>query len=245
MRKQLFICLLLASSFYNSFSQKTVTLPNGWKLSPAGSSIPLGDLPLNMAVSTSKKLIAVTNNGQSTQSLQLIDVTTKKITSNIVIAKSWLGLKFSNDEKYLYASGGNDNMILRYTVNNNKLRLLDSFALGQKWPNRISPAGLEIDDAKKVLYVVTKDNNSLYLFNLVNKKIIDTFKLPAEAYNCILSPDKKTLYISCWGCDKVLVFNTDSAIFTGEIKVGDNPNDLCRTKNGKYLFVADIGANKT
>ena len=243
MRKQLFICLLLASSFYNSFGQKTVTLPNGWKLSPAGTSIPLGDLPLNMAVSASKKLIAVTNNGQSTQSLQLIDVTTKKITSNIIIAKSWLGLKFSNDEKYLYASGGNDNMILRYTVNNNKLRLLDSFALGQKWPNRISPAGLEIDDAKKVLYVVTKDNNSLYLFNLVNKKIIDTFKLPAEAYNCILSPDKKTLYISCWGCDKVILFDTKTNSLSGDITVGDNPNELILNKKGTVLYVANANDN--
>ena len=32
-----------------------ITLPNGWSLSPAGKSLPLGDLPLNMAVSYSKK----------------------------------------------------------------------------------------------------------------------------------------------------------------------------------------------
>ena len=39
----------------NTKSQK-VTLPNGWTLSPAGRSLPLGDLPLNIAVSKSKKL---------------------------------------------------------------------------------------------------------------------------------------------------------------------------------------------
>ena len=38
----------------------------------------LGDLPLNIAVSNSKNLMAVTNNGQSTQSIQLIDVPTGK-----------------------------------------------------------------------------------------------------------------------------------------------------------------------
>ncbi|MEJ7683075.1 MAG: hypothetical protein WKG06_35515 [Segetibacter sp.] len=57
---------------------KTVKLPNGWSLSPAGRSISLGDLPLNIAVSPSKKYIAVTNNGQSVQSLQLINVRTEK-----------------------------------------------------------------------------------------------------------------------------------------------------------------------
>jgi hypothetical protein len=67
----------------NAVAQKTVTLPNGWSLSPAGRSLPLGDLPLNIAVSPSKKWIAVTNNGQSKQSLQLINARTEKILDNI------------------------------------------------------------------------------------------------------------------------------------------------------------------
>ena len=100
----------------NATAQNTVTLPNGWSLSPAGKSLPLGDLPLNIAVSSSKKWIAVTNNGQSKQSLQLIDVKKERILDSIEIAKSWLGLKFSSDEKYLFAGGGNDNWILQYAI---------------------------------------------------------------------------------------------------------------------------------
>src|ERR1700712_917202 len=82
-----------------------ISLPNGWQLTPVGKSLPLGDLPLNIAVSATKKLMAVTNNGQSTQSIQLIDVNKEKIVDNITIPKSWYGLQFSADEKYLYASG--------------------------------------------------------------------------------------------------------------------------------------------
>ena len=88
---------------------KRVTLPNGWALTPAGRGYLLGDLPLNIAVSNSKNLIAVTNNGQSTQSIQLIDSKSGAILDNIEVAKCWVGLKFSSDEKFLYASGGNDN----------------------------------------------------------------------------------------------------------------------------------------
>ncbi|HTD41342.1 MAG TPA: hypothetical protein VK671_12025, partial [Mucilaginibacter sp.] len=36
-----------------------VLLPNGWKLSPAGSSLKLGDLPLNIQLSSSGRLLAV------------------------------------------------------------------------------------------------------------------------------------------------------------------------------------------
>ncbi len=243
MKKQFAVCLILVSLVNNLTAQKVVTLPNGWQLSPAGTSLPLGDLPLNMAVSTSKKLVAVTNNGQSIQSLQLIDVATKKITSTVIIPKSWLGLKFSSDEKYLYASGGNDNQVLRYAVANKKLNLIDSFVLGKPWPNKISPAGIEVDDVKKILYVVTKDDNSLYTFNTDSKKLIGIYKLGAEAYTCILSPDKKILYISCWGCDKVLMFDTDKKILAGEIPAGDNPNELCLDKKGNFLYVANANDN--
>ena len=224
-------------------AQKKITLPNGWSLSPAGKSLPLGDLPLNMAISNSKKIMAVTNNGQSKQTLQLIDITTEKITDNIEIKKSWLGLHFSADEKYLYASGGNDNWILQYAVVNKKLQLKDSIKLGDKWPNKISPAGIEIDDAANLMYVVTKDNNSLYIINLKNKSIVQQIKLNAEAYTCLLSADKKQLYISVWGDKKVAVFNIAEKKFTTSIDVGDHPNELCLSKNGNYLFVANANDN--
>jgi len=41
----------------------------------------------------------------------------------------------------------------------------------------------------------------------------------------------------------VLIFNTGSRSFTSEISVGDNPNDLCLTKNGRFLFVANANDN--
>jgi len=220
-----------------------VLLPNGWTLSPTGRSLPLGDLPLNIAVSTSKKLMAVTNNGQSVQSIQLIDPVTEKILDNVVIPKSWYGLKFSKDEKYLFASGGNDNWILQYSIINKKLRLTDSIRLGDKWPNKISPAGIEIDDVAQLLFVVTKENNSLYIINLATKKIIFQLALKEAAYACQLSNNKKELYISLWGGKKVLLFDIASKKITAEINVGENPNELLLSKNGQYLFVACAGDN--
>src|SRR3954465_3652158 len=123
MRKVLTFLLLLfnvvASYSQPASATHRVSLPNGWSLSPVGKSLQLGDLPLNVAVSPTKKYFAVTNNGQSTQTIQLINVANKKVLDNVEIPKSWLGLRFSGNEKYLYASGGNDNRILKYAINNN------------------------------------------------------------------------------------------------------------------------------
>ena len=251
-----FICFVVSLSIFtfNSLAQKSsklegelnknrIKLSNGWHLSPSGRSLPLGDLPLNIALSNSKKLMAVTNNGQSIQTLQLIDSKTENILDNVVIPKSWYGLKFSADEKFLYASGGNDNWILKYAIINNKLKLQDSIVLGKKWPEKISPAGIEIDDKANLMYIVTKENNSLYVIDILTKKIVHQLALSNEAYACILSPDKSELYISLWGGDKVLVFNTKQKVITAQIAVGDNPNELLLDKKGNFLYVANANDN--
>ena len=222
---------------------RSVTLPNGWKLSPAGGSLPLGDLPLNIAVSKSKKLMAVTNNGQSVQSIQLIDPKHEKILDIVTVAKSWYGLKFTADEKYLYASGGNDNWILKYGVANKKLQLKDSIKLGDKWPEKISPAGIEIDDRTKKMFVVTKENNTLYIIDLVKKNIIYQQSLGEAAYTCLLSGNRKELYISLWGGKKVLVFDIASKTIVSEINVGENPNELLLSASKNHLYVANAGDN--
>jgi hypothetical protein len=118
-----------------------ITLPNGWRLSPAGSQIPLGDLPLNIAVTRNFKYAAVTNNGQSTQSVQLIRIRDQKLVDSYEVGKSWLGLVFSDDGKNLYVSGGNDNWILQFGIKNEKLVCRDTFKLGKTWPEKFPLPG--------------------------------------------------------------------------------------------------------
>lgn len=220
-----------------------VRLANGWKLTPIGNLLPLGDLPLNIAVSPSKKYAAVTNNGEGDQTIQLIDIKNEVILDSVVIGKSWLGLAFSDDSKFLYASGGNDNIIIRYAIKENKLVNNDTLVIGKPWPEKISIAGIAVDERGKKLYAVTKENSSLYVVDLKTRKVSSIHQLGGEGYTCLLSPDHKTLYSTCWGCDKVVVFDTKQQKVTGSVAVGDNPNDMCISQNGRYLFVANANDN--
>jgi YVTN family beta-propeller protein len=250
MRKNIIFCIVLAfislaikSQTVDEIAKSRVTLPNGWSLTPVGKLVPLGDLPLNIAISPSKKLAAVTNNGYGTQLIQLIDIKTGKILDSSIIRKSWLGLTFSADGRWLYASGGNDNIIIKYAIQGNHLRNADTIVFGKPWPEKISVTGITVDNAGKRLYAVTKENNSLYVVDLQTKKILSTHPMDGEGYTCLLSPDQATLYISCWGCDKILLFDTQQQKMSGSVKTGDNPNDLCLSKNGQYLFVANANDN--
>ena len=228
----------------NNPAKKKILLSNGWSLSPAGRSLQLGDLPLNMDLSPDKKVLAVTNNGQSKQFLQLIDPKTEKQLDSVSIAKSWYGLKFSNGGKKLYVSGGNDNIILAYNIEKNKFGNSDTIKLGAAWPKqKISPAGIDVDNQLNRLYTVTKEDSSLYVIDLVSKATISKIKLGFEAYACVLSPDKSKLYISLWGGDQLAVYDVKQQKIIAKIATESHPNEILTTKNGKYVFVANANDN--
>jgi DNA-binding beta-propeller fold protein YncE len=126
--------------------------------------------------------MAVTNNGQSKQSIMLIDPVSETVLHEAEIEKSWYGLAFSSDESRLYASGGNDNMIVIYSINNSKLEKTDSIVLGKPWPVKISPTGLAIDDEAKKLFIATKEDSALYIVDLTSK-IFKKLPLGHEAKN--------------------------------------------------------------
>jgi YVTN family beta-propeller protein len=243
--RKLFIAILLFitvqgfSQSLEDLEKNRVGLPNGWSLTPVGKNIPLGDLPLNLVVSHNKKFLAVTNNGQSTQTIELLDRKKGKRLDSISIAKSWYGLAFSKNDKLIYASGGHDNKINIYSIRHKKLALIDSLVLGQKWPNKIGTAGLAVDDyISNQLFVVTKDDNKLYVFDIDAKKIRKKIPLEKEGYTCLLSADKKQLYISLWGGGAVLVYNIAAEQITSKIPVGSHPNEMVLTRDGQYLFTA-------
>jgi YVTN family beta-propeller protein len=55
--------------------------------------------------------------------------------------------------------------------------------------------------------------------------------------------DNKELYITCWGCDKLLVFDLEKNTWKNSIGVGDNPNEMLLTPDGKTLYVCNANDN--
>ena len=226
------------------FDARRMMLPNGWSISPAGKSVPLGDLPLHIVQSHHKKWFAVTNNGQSTHSLELIDARRGVKIDSLAIPKAWYGLAFDSDDQHLYASGGHDNMVRRYRVTDGKLSALDSFVLGRPWPEQIGTAGLAVDDVTmKRLYVVSKESMSLYVFDLTDRRLLQTIPLQTQGYACLLSPDRSTLYVSLWGEKRVALFDTRTLALRLTIDVGDHPNELLLDTRAERLFVANAQDN--
>ncbi|MEL7119378.1 MAG: bifunctional YncE family protein/alkaline phosphatase family protein [Bacteroidota bacterium] len=224
---------------YQSMSAQRYTLPNGWSLTPAGQHLPLGDLPLNLLISKDEKRAAVVNCGQSTHSVMWFDIENDSLLDEYELPKAWYGLAMNEVADQLYVSGAFDNMVRTFSMENDKLVQGDSIVLGEKWrEDTIMVAGLELDEKRNQLYIVTKEDNSFYTANLETKEIINKIELGEEAYHCMLSADGNSLYISIWGGKEVAVVDLDNQSITQRIKTGSHPNDMVLSKDGNYLFVA-------
>lgn len=232
-------------SRFANFSQAALTdarrvaLPNGWAISPVGASLPLGDLPLNMVISADQRRMAVTNNGQSTHSIQWIDLETQSVLDTAEVPAAWLGLALNRNGDRLYSSGGEKNKVWVHQIENDQLRLVDSLILGEPWPkDTISVAGLSLDEKRNRLYVVTKRDSALYTFDLANNQLLKRQDLGAAAYTCLYDPDQDQLFVSLWDGQAVAQIDPDQLSIMRSMPVGYHPNELILHPDGQRLFVA-------
>src|SRR5260221_229931 len=74
----------------------TFLVPNGQRLTPAGTHIEVNDRPLGMVLSPDRRLLAVvTGSNFNPRALHLIDVGTRSVKQTIALANSFVGVAFS------------------------------------------------------------------------------------------------------------------------------------------------------
>jgi len=251
------ICLSIISSFIvgSSFAQDE-TLPgkhksytllhNGWKLTPAGNQVDIGQFPLNMVVTNDGKYAVTSNSGMRENSLSVVDIKSGKEIQRVVLSNAWYGLVFNEDDSKLFVSGGNNNEVYIFDFLSGKLFLKDSIVIGRKFPqDNISITGIDFLKKKNYLLAVSKESKSLYVCDLISKNILDSVKLDGECYDVKVNHAGSHAYVSVWGKSEIAEIDLKDFKVTKRIKVGDHPCQIVITKNDSRLFVADANNNTT
>jgi YVTN family beta-propeller protein len=221
-----------------------VRLPNGWMLSPAGTHLQVGELPLNMDLTPDERYLFVTNDGTAEQTISIIDLETWSVTQTLPLSKSWLGLRLYGNGSRLLASGGNDNRIDVYSFADGHASLVDSIVIGAAWPKeKIWIAGIDVDEPRGIAYATAKENNSLYAIELAKKQVIRRIRLSAKPYTCLVSQVNPIVYVSLWGGSAVTLLDRSTLDTVATIRVGEHPSDMVETPDGNRLFVANANHN--
>lgn len=221
---------------------KVTLLPNGWRISPVGQHITVGDLPMNLVVSPDGDHVIVTNNGYSQPNLIVYDHTKQISRDRVMLESAWLGLAFHPDGKRLYSSGSAKSRVDEFSWDKATLKKTGEFVLPRPG-NDSFVGGLAVAPDGKRLYTVHVLGEKLHAIDLETRAVVKTIDLPAEPYTVLVSPDSATLYLSLWGGSKVLVFNARDLSLRHEIEVGEHPNAMAFSKDGSRLFVACANTN--
>ena len=221
---------------------KVTLLPNGWRISPVGLHITVGDLPMNMVMSPDGDHVIITNNGYSQPNLVVYDFTKQISRDKVMLESAWLGLAFHPDGRRLYSSGSAKSRVEEFAWDKGNLKKAGEFALPKPASDSFV-GGLAVSPDGQRLYAVHVLGEKLHAIDLASRAVIKTIDLPAEPYTVLVSQDSATVYLSLWGGSKVLVYNANDLSLKGEIAVGEHPNAMAFSKDGSRLFVACANTN--
>lgn len=217
-------------------------LPTGSSLDPAGTSVPVGSLPLAMEVAPDGQHVVLLLNGWREQGVQVVDRFTGEVTQTLPQEAAFLGLTFSGDGRTLYASGGNQDVVYRYDWQDGSATLRDSIVLARKRPNRSGtryPAQIGVSPNDRFLYVAENLADSLAVVDLRTRRVIARYPTERYPYGVAVSDDN-TVYVSAWGADVVTAFSfadDGQPRSMTKIEIARHPSALLLNRDGSRLFV--------
>jgi YVTN family beta-propeller protein len=207
-------------------------------LTPAGTHIPVGDLPLNMALSPDGRLLAVTNNGYSRQFVSLIDVKGDSVAGELPVGKSFYGLTFSPDGRFLYASGGSDDRVLVWRMSGTAAFPDSAISLRSAGaPAKLFPAGIAVSGDGGTLYIAENRGDCLAVVSPALRRVEKRVLLGAFPYDVKEARTRSKLYVSLWGGSGVCVLDSRTAAVRTTIRVGDHPNAVLFSPDESLLYV--------
>jgi YVTN family beta-propeller protein len=244
---------LVAISFAQNVPQTIpggYALPNGWRLTPTGKSLPTNDMVLNAVAAPDGLAVIAMHAGYNPHGLMVVDTRTDEIVQKIPLKSAWVGLAFSPDGKKLYVSGGNADSnrnptrapiyVFDYAggrLSNEPVKLLEETID----KSEIFWSGVAHHPKKNVLFAANRGTGygtgTIVAFDSSNGKLLARIPVDLIPYDLVMSDDGKMLYVSNLASKSVSVIDTSAMKVIATIPVDGNPNQMVLSQDG-LLYVA-------
>ena len=218
-------------------------LPNGWRLTPVGRHIRIGEFPLNLLITPDEQWAITSNSGTGEHGLSLVSLKNLKEVQRLVLPKTWRGLASNKTGSQFYISGGNDDCVYILGWQADTLQIQDTLFLAKSSnKTNISVTGLAYWTPDRLL-VVSKGVPKLFLLDLKSKKVLKALSMPAACYEVLVNEKTNQAYVSVWGKKELMVVDLLAMQISDSIQVGSHPCEMVLSQDGQRLFVANANQN--
>jgi YVTN family beta-propeller protein len=220
-------------------------LPTGVALDPAAPSHAAGSLPLGAALSPEGDRVVLLLCGWREQGVQVMDRASGEITQFLPQMAAFVGVVFSPDGHTLWASGGNDDSVYRYTWQEKHATLAERIVLHEKnekkekEPGVVYPAGLALSHDGSRLFVAENLGDGITVIDTATNSIVQRVRTGRYPYAIAVDAHDR-VYVSCWGERRVDVFHlsTDGLLTAlRSIPAPRHPSALVVSPDGSRLYV--------
>src|SRR5438067_12623069 len=227
------VAMFLAAAFLLA-----ITLSTGAQLDPAGRAIDVGNLPLSITLTPERDRIVVVHSGWRKQGVQIVDIASGAIVQTIPLNAAFLGATFSRDGKWLYVSGGFDDVVHIYSWNDKTatllrdvdLKLTEKDTKGSRFP-----AGLALSNDGKYLYVAENVADDVAVIDVASSSVVQRIKTDHYPYAVVVSLTDD-VFVSAWGANTISVIRDKSEV--ARIDAGRHPSALRLNASGSILYAA-------
>jgi YVTN family beta-propeller protein len=230
-------------------------LPNGWRITPLGKSIPTEDLVLDALVSRDGRSVVTVHAGYNPHGLMVIDAKSETAVQQVPLETAWHGMAWSPDGRKLYVSGGNATgkrtnyraPIHIFDYHDGKLSDKPTGKLEETIDAReIYWSGMVHHPRRNLLFAVDMGtgfkSGAVVVFDTASGKLLQRIGVEMSPYGAALSADGSRLYVSNWASQSVSVIDTEAMKVMATITVGPNPNAMELGPNGR-LYVSCANDN--
>ncbi len=216
-------------------------LPNGWKITPAGTQVPLTDLPLNIQPTPDGQHVLVATSGFNEHTLSLINLETAKVVDQEVVRESWFGLGFDPASGMIWWSGGAGENLHRFSVKEGELTRQSEAEPAPRGKNQGGGksflSGVTYDPKTSTLYSLNIDAGTITATDPTGKaKRVAT--IGGRPYDVAVARNGSRLYVSDWTGRRVLVLDPADLHIVARIAVGEHPNQIALHPTDDRLFVS-------
>ena len=87
----------------------------------------------------------------------------------------------------------------------------------------IHPKGIVVHETQKMIYVTSRDTNTLIKFDPVTNKVVTTVPTGVEPWDVVILEGLNEIYVSNYGSGDVWVYDANTLAVKKKISVGQNP----------------------